>query len=274
MLGKLIQYEFKHTAKTMALTYAVLAAATLMGSAALYRLHCEGNGAAPSGSFLTVISVIMLLFYVIAIIAIYCVDFIYLCSNYYKTMYSAQGYLTHTLPVSPAASFGVKIFAMFVWMFVSTVLSALSFLVLGRIGSGGAIFNEFSAYAWNTFSEEVYAMFGISGGLLLFLFALSGLLGILLSILWIAASMAVGQLSQKNRTGFSILAAVAFYMANQIINTIFLAVSGYNLGSLLDGSASAFMKTVLWGSITMTIVFLVILYGICIYINKRKLNLE
>lgn len=271
MLGKLIQYEFKHTAKTMTLTYAVLAAATLMGSVALYRLNHEPSS---SSSFLTVISAIMLVFYVLAIVAIYCVDFIYLCAHYHKTMYSAQGYLTHTLPVSPAASFGVKIFTMFVWMFISTVLSTLSFLIFVQIGSGGVFFEEFTSFEWGIFAEEAYAMFGISGGYLLLLFILSGILGVLLSILWITASMAVGQLAQTNRTGFTILAAVCFYAINQIVSSLLLAVSGYNIASLLDGSASAFMKTVLWGSLAMTIVFLVILYGICLYINKRKLNLE
>lgn len=274
MLGKLIKYEFKHTAKTMALTYAVLAVATLMGAAALYRLNHEGNQAIPSGSFLTVISVIMLIFYAIAIIAIYCVDFIYLCAHYHKTMYSAQGYLTHTLPVSPAASFGVKIFTMFAWMFISTVLSTLSFLIFVQIGSGGVFFKEFTSFEWGIFAEEAYAMFGISGGYLLFLFAAEGILGILLSILWITASMAVGQLAQTSRTGFTILAAVCFYAINQVVSSLLLAVSGYNLGALLDGDAASFMKTIFNGGLAMTIVSLIVLYGICIYINKKKLNLE
>ena len=114
MLGKLFKYEFRHTAKTMFLTYAALGLFTLMASAALYRMN---RGLDSDKTFFTVLSTTMLILYIIAIIAIYCVDFIYLIYQYYKTMYSAQGYLTHTLPVSPTAVFSVKILAMFVWMF-------------------------------------------------------------------------------------------------------------------------------------------------------------
>lgn len=271
MLGKLIKYELKHTAKAMVLTYAVLAVATLMGAVALYRLN-DGTGS--TSSFLDIISAVMLVLYVLAIMAIYCIDFIYLCSHYHKTMYSAQGYLTHTLPVSPAAIFGVKIFAMFVWMLVSTVLSILSFFIFVQCGSGGVFFEEFSSFDWGIFSEEVYALFGISAARLMLFSVLSGVLGILLYILWIAASMAIGQLFNKSRTGFSILSAVGFYLASQIVNSIFLAVSGYSLTSLLEGSASVFMNTVLWGGVTQTVLFIAVLSGICVYINKRKLNLE
>lgn len=117
-------------------------------------------------------------------------------------------------------------------------------------------------------------MFGITGNSLLLCFVLSGILGILLYILWITASMAVGQLAQTNRTGFTILAAILFYMASQIINTVFLAVSGYNLNALLGLSAASFMKNIFAGNLVITVVYLIALYGICIYINKKKLNLE
>ena len=92
MIGKLIKYEFKHTSKTMFTTWIVLAAATLMGSLALYRLD-QGNHS--DTTFSVVMNVIMLVLYIIALIGIFYVDFIYLCYHYHKTMYSSQGYLTH-----------------------------------------------------------------------------------------------------------------------------------------------------------------------------------
>ena len=82
MLGKLFKYEFRHTAKTMFLTYAALGLFTLMASAALYRMN---RGLDSDKTFFTVLSTTMLILYIIAIIAIYCVDFIYLIYQYYKT---------------------------------------------------------------------------------------------------------------------------------------------------------------------------------------------
>ena len=271
MLGKLIKYEFKHTSKTIFTTWAVLAATTLMGSLALLRLD---QGDSSDATFSVIMSGVMLILYIIALIGIYCVDFIYLCYHYHKTMYSSQGYLTHTLPVSPAATLGVKIFTLFVWMTVSSVLLSASVLILLQVGSGGEFFNAFSTFSWKEFTLSVDEIFGMSVSYLIFLAVVEFLLGLLYRILWITASMAIGQLFQSGRTGFSILAGFCIYLANQIVSTIFLAATGYNLNAFLEGNVRSFMNYVMGGSIGIGIAFIVLLYGICFYINKKKLNLE
>lgn len=271
MIGKLIKYEFKHTSKTMFTTWAVLVVATLMGSFALHRLD-QGNNS--EATFSVIMNGIILVLYVIALIGIYCVDFIYLCYHYHKTMYSSQGYLTHTLPVSPAATFSVKILALFVWMLASSVLLAVSVLILLQVGSGGEFFDTVFAFSWPEFAQQVNEIFGMSVTLLIFLFITATILGILWRILWVTASMAIGQLFQSGRMGFSILAGFCIYMVNQIINTIFLVCSGYSTGAFLDGSFHDFMMTVMGGSIAISTVMLIALYGVCIYINKKKLNLD
>lgn len=271
MLGKLINYEFKHTARTMLITYAALAVATLMGSIALFQI-ARGNAA--NETFSSITYIVLLVVYGIVIVGIYCVDFIYLSYQYYKTMYSSQGYLTHTLPVSPAAVLGSKILVFFVWMLFTTMITVLSLLVLLQIGSGGEFFDSFNDVSWSDFSESTYHLFGMSPGLLLFLFSVISLLGILLYILWITASMAIGQLSQKNRTICSILAAFGFYIADQILSTAVLVSCGYTNGAFLNGGLTSFMHIIIGSSIGMTTLFIVVLYGICLYINSRKLNLE
>lgn len=180
MIGKLIKYEFKHTSKTMFTTWIVLAAATLMGSLALYRLD-QGNHS--DTTFSVVMNVIMLVLYIIALIGIFYVDFIYLCYHYYKTMYSSQGYLTHTLPLSPAAAFSVKIFAFFIWMLASSVLLVISVLVLLNVGSGGEFFSTISTFMWDEFIQSVNELFGISAPFLIFIFIADTFLGILWRIL-------------------------------------------------------------------------------------------
>lgn len=271
MLGKLIKYEFKHTTRTMITTFAALVIATLIGSLALYRLNFK---TVEDGTFVTIMSIIMVVLYAIVIIGVYCVDFIYLCYHYHKTMYSSQGYLTHTLPLSPTAIFGAKILVFFVWMLVSTLLSVFSFLILLQAGTGGSFLEEIRSLTWSDFSRDVYDLFGMPAGLLLVLFTVVSLLGILLYILWITASMAIGQLSRKNRTVCSILAAFCFYIINQVVSTLMLVACGYSNGALLNGELTSFMHLIFAASITTTLVFIAVLYGICIYINKKKLNLE
>lgn len=271
MLGKLIKYEFKHTTRTMITTFAALVIATLIGSFALYRLNFK---TVEDGTFVTTMSIIMVVLYVIVIIGVYCIDFIYLCYHYHKTMYSSQGYLTHTLPVSPASIFGAKILVFFVWMLVSSLLSVFSFLALLQAGTNGDLLKELRNLTWSDFSEDVFSIFGMPAGLLLVLFTVISLLGILLYILWITASMAIGQLFLKNRTVCSILAAFCFYIINQVVNTLTLVASGYSTNALLNGELTSFMHLIFAASITTTLVFIAVLYGICIHINKKKLNLE
>lgn len=92
--------------------------------------------------------------------------------------------------------------------------------------------------------------------------------------MWVAASMAIGQLFQGSRIGFSILAGFCIYMINQIAGTAYMAVFSYTLNDLLNGNLKPFMNRVIGGSIGISAVLLVILYVICIYINKKRLNLE
>lgn len=252
-------------------TWLVLAVATLMGSLALYsRIGQENHSEA---TFFVIISGVILILYIIALIGIYCVDFIYLCYHYYKTMYSEQGYLTHTLPVSPVATFGVKIFTFFVWMLTSSVLLACSVLILIDVASGRELFIALFS-SWGEFAREAEDLFGMSAPFLIFIFIAETFLGLLWKILWITASMAIGQLFQSGRAGFSILAGFCIYMVNQIVSTIFLAATGYNLNSFLEGEFRSFMNYVIGGSTGISIVLIVLLYGICVYINKKKLNLE
>ena len=270
MLGKLIKYEFKHTSKTMLTTFIVLALATAMGSFGLYRLNRLSN----EKTLLSIVGVIMLVIYIIALIGVYCGDFIYLCYHYHKTMYSSQGYLTHTLPVSPSATLGAKVLVFFIWMLISTILLMLSGIVLLQVGSDGQFLREFAGLSWEGFSRDLMKLFGFSANFFLFIVIIAMLLNILYYVLFITASMAIGQLFQKGRTGFSILAGFIIYTLNQIVNTIYMAVSGYSTGLFLEGNLKNFMRKITIGSLGITVLFLIVLYGICIMINKKKLNLE
>lgn len=254
----------------MFVTFIVLAVATIAGSLALYQLDQTGM----EGTFFSIFSMIMLVIYTIAIIGIYCGDFIYLCYHYHKTMYSSQGYLTHTLPVAPAATFSVKILVFFIWMLISTILSVLSLFVLLQVGTGGEFLHALLDFSWQGFSQDVRDIFGFSAGVFLIIAIFEGLLNLLYTILFVTASMAIGQLFQKNRVAFSILAGFGIYMANQIVSTIFLVACGYSTRAFLEGDFSSFMYSILGGSTAITAIFLAAFCGICIYINRKRLNLE
>ena len=119
MLKKLFKYEFKSTAKIMLILYAILIVTTAVGSVVLYSLDLDQAGESKLASILSVSAIVL---YILAIFAVLIVMYVYLCVHFYRTMYSAQGYLTHTLPVKALAPFHVKLITSFVWMFLSMAL--------------------------------------------------------------------------------------------------------------------------------------------------------
>lgn len=127
MLKKLFKYEFKSTAKIMLILYAILIITTSVGSVVLYSLDLDQAGESKLASILSVSAIVL---YILAIFAVLIVMYVYLCVHFYRTMYSAQGYLTHTLPVKTLAPFHVKLITSFVWMFLSMALMTASIVAL------------------------------------------------------------------------------------------------------------------------------------------------
>ena len=90
MLKKLFKYEFKSTAKIMLILYAILIITTSVGSVVLYSLDLDQAGESKLASILSVSAIVL---YILAIFAVLIVMYVYLCVHFYRTMYSAQGYL-------------------------------------------------------------------------------------------------------------------------------------------------------------------------------------
>lgn len=111
----------------MLILYAILIVTTAVGSVVLYSLDLDQAGESKLASILSVSAIVL---YILAIFAVLIVMYVYLCVHFYRTMYSAQGYLTHTLPVKALAPFHVKLITSFVWMFLSMALMTVSIVVL------------------------------------------------------------------------------------------------------------------------------------------------
>lgn len=148
MLKNLFKYEFKSTAKIMLILYAILIVTTAVGSVVLYSLDLDQAGESKLASILSVSAIVL---YILAIFAVLIVMYVYLCVHFYRTMYSAQGYLTHTLPVKALAPFHVKLITSFVWMFLSMALMTASIVALIASASHGTAWQDFTS-AW----EELF----------------------------------------------------------------------------------------------------------------------
>ena len=105
MLGKLLKYEWKGTYKIVLILLLVLLGATLFASLGLVGLVKYMSGSSADGGEMGAVFATMFLFmtigiYFVSVIGISYTLQIYQGVHFYKTMYTDEGYLTHTLPVT------------------------------------------------------------------------------------------------------------------------------------------------------------------------------
>lgn len=270
MLGKLFKHEFKNTGKVLLPLELVLIGMTLLGMLVI------GLGAFESdNTAVNLILVSMILFYVLGIIALFIVTYIFLMMRFYRSMYSAEGYLTNTLPVSSFAIVNVKILVSAFWAFLTMVLTIVSVLVLiltGVKATGQDI--SFQMIANFMEVEMNYPVSNLIGWVLLSL-VLSSFSGLLM----IYCSISIGQLFNKYKVLASFITYGVIYIILQVVNT--LLTIGQTVSSLTDesyystvtDSLSAYTGLFTSSNI-QNVILIAIYYTVTMYISHKKLNLE
>ncbi len=89
MLGKLIKYEIKATARTFLPLFAAL-----LISAGIYKLISALSAKAPQAP-----EIISLILYNIILVGVFVMTFVVMVQRFYKNLLSDEGYLMFTLPV-------------------------------------------------------------------------------------------------------------------------------------------------------------------------------
>lgn len=270
MLGKLFKHELKGTSKVMLLLFGIITAITVL---AVITLCISPN----AGS---AISSTILVLYILSLVAIYIVAVVYVCWHFYKTTYSDQGYLTHTLPVGPLAILHSKLLTALLWIVVTTILIALSLFAMLTAATGGAVFSitpeewDMLMHSWDSENFLPLPWFIVY----MFVFAV---LAILHFIMMVYAAASVGQLFSNNKLAFSVVAGVLFYFAEQLISVIALltVLSGFfrdiaSAESGIDVVPVGSFTTFLNGSLFVTIAFIIAYYLISAVIIRKHVNLD
>lgn len=276
MLKKLVKHEFKNTSKIMLAIYALVAVVTLLGTISFAFMEKYENS-----DFAGYLGASILVLYVLSIFALFIVTYVYMCVHFYKTMYSDQGYLTHTLPVSPLANLHVKIGVSFCWLVCSCLVMLLSLLLLLIGATQGEFFSIFTAENIALLNAE-FAELDMTLGGIITLMIVSTLLSCVSYLLMVFASISIGQLFNQNKIGFSIIAGIAIYFVQQIAGTLLVSiVMVSSSSSLLD--TGVYVETdvpaMLWNqtivsSLILSLIFCVALYVTCNIIVRKHINLD
>lgn len=257
MLGKYIKHEIKDTSKIMLMMYSVIIVLTLLGKIYISQIveKSGGNG---------IVSGILMMVYVLGIFAATIVSSIYLIVNFYNTMFGDTAYLTHTLPIKRSTIINVKVLVMFVWTVILSILAVESVLIISSGSTGVIDIHNQLFETFNQFSEK---------SIFLHVFIIM-LLSILSTFLEIAFCFSIGQMSNKHKIGFAILAYVALYFIKQILGVILMLNSGYMFESGAYYSPNEVMNIFKTSTYAIILVSSAIYYFGTLYLCKNKLNLK
>lgn len=277
MLGKLMKQEWLSTWKIpTVLIGVVFAAATIFG------LFC----ASPVWDLMdwwgadVIFSATILLFYG----ALMCCGVgtsIYLAVRYYRSMYSNEGYLTHTLPVTPNQLLLSKMINFSIWELLSVICIVFNimlfaaFIVLREVGYR-SLFESFQEVLMEM-QDILNSEYATGWELFMVLTIILILVGTVSKSLLYMGSVNIGQLWTRHRVAGAILVYVGVTGAVQIVTQaamIIFMTSAEQIGLLQDDYFFSFLNQVMAVSLLMQIVIGVVMYVGSLLILKKKVNLE
>lgn len=286
MLGKLIKHEWKSTGKVCGFLLLGVILMTLLGCLSFATplwngLFSADTGVAVSAGFM---GIMLFVFYILAIVGVIYGILIYLGVHFYKTMYSDEGYLTHTLPVTAHQLLISKTLVAGLWYLIVTAVMLISILALVLTGIGRAMAADGvnllagTAGNWKEILYEMENALGISLAGELLLYLLQIILGAFGSALMLFGASTIGQLSAKHKVLMSVLTYFGLLMAVQFISSVVMIPLTFRTTQKIAETASVTLQMTTM-PVFVTTMILNTLIGAAMYfvsylIITRKLNLD
>ena len=189
------------------------AAVVLLSLIGMLQMHLIKTS---SSYFIQKMSTVYMVLYVLAIIALVVVTFFYLVGRFYKKMFTTEGYLMHTLPVTADQHIGSMLITDYVWWLEFSAVSMLCLFF--------CFFTE--EVNWSDFSQVLTYVAGhvhVTPELVALIIAM--IISPAVMLLNVYCALALGQLFKTHR----ILGAVIVYIV------MYLIVSGISNNLILGG---------------------------------------
>lgn len=257
MLGKLFKYEWRSISKLLLPIHGFVLLFALLSR--FYFTISGGTDALLNTDSTIIGTLTMLLIFALVIVISSIAIFTYIYSGYhfYKNVFTDQGYLTNTLPVTPSQLLLSKELAALLWLLIDVVVISISIFIL--VGST-ELFSNFSIF-WRTLMR--YA-------------SQTPLFTTLVIIALVLAPFLLIEVLA------SIGAYVGIYVVQQIFGLIQLVVWGY-FGSTTIMRVNIYSNNYSFGTFLNPIlitglIFNIILIAVCWmgskYIMTKRLNLQ
>ena len=208
MLGKILKYDLKSMGKSLLPLYA-----GLIGMALILKLLSFGTD---SFSVLQIIYNFMLVFFIIFEIGAIFYTFFVAIKRYYKNLYSDEGYLTHTLPVTSGQLLISKVTTSLLYFILTIIIMLLSIMICFDTSELFKLIFEGISYLAVALSVSEMAIY-----IWCVIFMLVSYLSY---VLLVYAGIGLGQSHSNNKIIFSVVYSVVLYYITQIIAVVALGL--------------------------------------------------
>lgn len=231
-----------------------------------------------------VLTITFVLSYTFVVIALVILVYIMACERFYKSMYSEQGYLTHTLPVSPLSNLNARLITSIVWLLISGIILVLSVSAISVAEEPDGFLNFLRSISYRELDQSALYATGYHFPVLLLIILLLILAAGCNALLLVYAALSLGQLASLHKIRAAIGIGIGMAFLEQIIVTVIITHIPEQWFSIYTTPATSFdelhnaiiqtTRAGLWFSIGMFSVFAILYYVICALIVKKHVNLE
>lgn len=289
MLGKLIKHEWKDVSRAGCLMLIFVGIVTFFGWLAFQSPVWQGLG---EDSYYyaginpwDIMSFFTLFLYVLMLTGITYGIVIYTGVHFYKTMYTDQGYLTHTLPVGKHQLLISRILVSGIWVML-VMLAVFASVILLVLFLVGAVLPKGYTLGW--FLEQLFQQldivvlefrqeFGIDVTRYLHVFLFSALTGPFVSVTTIFGAISMGQLFTKFRVLMAIVSYIGIMICNMLINSAVRSiVVAAQLNELISDARGfdRFLNSTVDSGTIIGILIAALMYLVSWLVISRKLNME
>lgn len=270
MLAKLLKHEWKASWRVPAVLIGILwvtaALAGLTFLSPMWTSELKG---------LDILLVFVILAFYFMIIAVSVGVTLYMAVRFYKSMFTDEGYLTHTLPVTSHQLLLSKILPMAAWSFLSMAGIVISLLIFGGMAFLFLV-EDVHAMADSValVVTQMKEMLGSSLPGFVASVAAMMLVGIFSGPMMIVGSVSLGQMVGKHKVLGSIGAYFGLTTVIQIVMTVIMLPFMLKMAYVADENVFKVLIPVYWFAAGFSVVYMTGLYFLSEYLIRRKLNLD
>ncbi|WP_026529123.1 hypothetical protein [Butyrivibrio sp. VCD2006] len=274
MLGKIMKHEFRATWRYfLAIDLITLVIGVIAGIVG-YNVAGGIDDIPPA---LGILLILCLAGYVFVMVSAAVLTTILNVVHYYRSLYTAEGYLTFTLPASTIEILSAKMIVALFWQIIMTIcLSASVSFLIGSFFLYGSLHHAYGLQDFYEFCDVFEQALGFYGFFGIIRYFLSVFMQIVLNLMMFFFAISIGQLWQKHKVLGSVVSFFGCRFALGII-TFFVNLITGSFGMLFNEVADDPGRYFSHSTIVSLVISILVSVGMyvgCVLITDRKLNLD